>query len=206
MILEGSRWANWKCSQWKSPGSPEGIETMSLAELSKRVEMMKDMAGLNGLDPADVPVLVEAGGKFNPYCLREAWLKNCAGGKSAVLTTRFDGLSSEELHYEAPDIRPPEGEYWESRGPGFWSAGYIKSREAGRRLRRMCCYVLEKDEPRSHMDYRESEPDYIQFKFCNDEFDGGKLCRLVGENNGILTEPILRRCIKRNKTEQDNEK
>lgn len=93
-----------------------------------------------------------------------------------------------------PDIRPEEGEYWKSRGIGYDLSGFVKSKAAGERLREMVKKVLEKDEPKSWLDYREFEPEWIQFKFQKEEFDLEKLDKLSKENNGILTESILIEC------------
>ena len=55
--------------------------------------------------------------------------------------------------------------------------------------------VLETDEPKSWLDYREHEPSWIQFKFQKEEFDLDKLNTLAKENNNIITIDILKQCV-----------
>lgn len=93
-----------------------------------------------------------------------------------------------------PDPRPEEGEYWNSRGIGYDLSGFVKSKAAGERLLEMVKKVLGKDDPDSWLDYREYEPEWIQFKFKKEEFDLEKLDKLSKENNRILTEAILIAC------------
>ena len=44
---------------------------------------------------------------------------------------------------------------------------FVVSKLAGERLTRLVKYVLNTDEPLSHLDYREFEPNWIQFKRKN---------------------------------------
>lgn len=60
---------------------------------------------------------------------------------------------------------------------------------------RMVRYVLDKDDPKSWLDYREREPNWIQFKFSAEEFDVEKLDEMTTPS-GIITEEILRKCMK----------
>ena len=73
---------------------------------------------------------------------------------------------------------------------------FVKSKPAGERLLRMVKCVLENDEPKSWLDYREHEPDWIQFKFQKEEFDLEKLDDLARKNNDIITIDILKQCVK----------
>ena len=98
-------------------------------------------------------------------------------------------------HYETPDIRPENGEYWSSRGIGYDLSGFVKSKQAGERLLEMVKEVLGVDKPKSWLDYRDSEPDWIQFKFQKEEFDLEKLDKMASENNDIITKDILLKCI-----------
>ena len=103
----------------------------------------------------------------------------------------------DEIKIVVPDVRPEGGgEYWESRGASVSDvSGFIKSKEAGQRLLRFVKYVLEKDEIETWLDYREREPEWIQFKFSAEEFDVNKLDELSRANNGILTEDIIKQCV-----------
>ena len=95
------------------------------------------------------------------------------------------------------DIRPEQedAEYWSSRGVSDSDvSGFVKSQQAGLRLLRMVKYVLEKDETESWLDWRETEPEWIQFKFSNKEFDLCKLHNMSKEAGGIITMKILKEC------------
>ena len=65
------------------------------------------------------------------------------------------------------------------------------------RLLRMVRYILDTDEPKTWLDYREYEPNWIQFKFSAEEFDVEKLDEVSRANGGVITEQILRDCIKK---------
>jgi len=102
------------------------------------------------------------------------------------------------VRYEPKDERPEGGgEYWKSRGASsFDVSGFVSSRAAGLRLLRMVKYVLETDEPKTWLDYREFEPNWIQFKFSAEEFDVEKLDQMARDNGDVLTEQIVRMCVK----------
>lgn len=97
-------------------------------------------------------------------------------------------------HWELPDVKPEDGEYWTSRGIGYDLSGFVKSKQAGERLLGMVKEVLGKDEPASWLDYREREPEWIQFKFQSSEFDLKKLDTMSKENKNILNMEILQKC------------
>ena len=97
-------------------------------------------------------------------------------------------------HYVTPDIRPEYGEYWTPRGIGYDLSGFVKSKPAGERLLEMVKEVLEKEKPHSWLDYREHEPEWIQFKMQKDEFDLEKLETMVTQNHFIITKEILEEC------------
>lgn len=83
----------------------------------------------------------------------------------------------------------------ESRGAStFDVSGFITSKAAGLRLLRMVRYVLDTDEPKTWLDYREHEPNWIQFKFSAEEFDVEKLDQMAKANDNIITEQIVRQC------------
>lgn len=96
-------------------------------------------------------------------------------------------------HYEYPDSKPECGEYWSSRGIGYDLSGFVKSKQAGERLLKMVKEVLNNDKPTSWLDYREYEPEWIQFKFQKEEFDLRKLQELCKKDRTITLE-ILQEC------------
>lgn len=97
-------------------------------------------------------------------------------------------------HWEAPDEKPDYGEYWNPRGIGYDLSGFVKSKQAGERILQMVKEVLGKENPDSWLDYREYEPNWIQFKFQKAEFDLDELFDMVMNNNYILTKEILMEC------------
>ena len=56
--------------------------------------------------------------------------------------------------------------------------------------------VLEKDETDSWLDYRDYEPNWIQFKFKGSEFDLEKLDKMARENKDVVTLEMLKECKK----------
>ena len=50
-------------------------------------------------------------------------------------------------------------------------SGFVKSKQAGERLLEIVKKVLDNSEPKSWLDYRPSEPEWIQFKFNGEEFN-----------------------------------
>ena len=98
-----------------------------------------------------------------------------------------DAISNCEMNHKDP------------RGASNYDvSGFVKSKKAGERLLRFVKYVLEKDETETWLDYREYEPEWIQFKFSAKEFDVEKLSKLSEANNDIITEEIIRECILKN--------
>lgn len=93
-----------------------------------------------------------------------------------------------------PDPRPENGEYWSPRGIGYDLSGFVKSKKAGERLLEIVKEVLGKEKPASWLDWREYEPEWIQFKFQKEEFDLKKLEEMVNKNNKIITKEILLEC------------
>ena len=153
---------------------------------------------LNHKDPSEVP-----------FVIREDWhkYKPCGtfigcGRKGFVAGIEF--YKMDEIKVVAPDVRPEGGgEYWASRGASDCGvSGFVKSKKAGERLLRFVKYVLEKDDTVTWLDYREYEPEWIQFKFSAKEFDVEKLDKLSIDNNGILTEEIIRECVLTNEEKE----
>lgn len=97
--------------------------------------------------------------------------------------------------YVFPDPRPEGGgEYWSPRGIGYDLSGFVKSKQAGERLLEMVKEVLGKEKPETWLDYREYEPEWIQFKIQGSEFDLEKLQKMAVDNGKILTKEILIEC------------
>ena len=55
--------------------------------------------------------------------------------------------------------------------------------------------VLEKDECETWLDWRATEPTWIQFKFSAKEFDVKKLSSMAKENNDIINMDIIKECM-----------
>lgn len=200
MKLEGKKWENYSTpsidghkdnERWKTY-YPESLElkTMSVQELYDAVLQMKNNCELNHKDISEVPVFIQFDYKryiFDGYSIGHGGL----GTMCELITDK-----SNELVYTAPDSKPEEGEYWASRGAtDLDCSGYVVSKKAGERIRRMVRYVLDKDETKSWLDFREHEPYWIQYKFSASEFDVNKLDQMSNDNNGVITERILRECV-----------
>ena len=181
------------------------IETMSFEELQNAVDYFARTLKMNNICPCEVPVYFTHDGKKYEFSKHTAI--GLAMGRGCEVLVDFDDYS--EIKYVAPDSRPEEGEYWNSRGTGVGydgtpdCSGFVVSKLAGERLRRMVRLVLEKDETESYLDFREREPNWIQFKFNGKEFDVEKLDEMARANNNILTIEILKQC---KVTEEDSQK
>ena len=193
MIL-GEGFKNYHCDQFKSDEQKdEGIRTLSLGELFDYVKGAIQTANRNNIDIYKTPVFIESNNEL--FCVD--YTSTAFGSRIGMtfrLNTDFTGDYNQRIHYVAPDERPEEGEYWSSRGIGYDLSGFVKSKLAGERLLRMVKLVLENDEPKSWLDYREHEPDWIQFKFQPEEFDLEKLNKMAQNNNDIITLNILKEC------------
>lgn len=96
-------------------------------------------------------------------------------------------------HWEPKDVRPEEGEYWSSRGVGYDLSGFVKTKAAGERILAMVHEVLGTDKCETYLDYRPSEPTWIQFQ--SSEFDLEKLDKLSREADRVITKEILKQCL-----------
>lgn len=171
-------------------------DIITLKHLMEWVEDWRKNCELNGIEPKDVPVTVEnrtTTREYEPFCGTLSFGSDSIGVKIGY-------FESDIVRFDPADVRPEEGEYWQSRGvtDGLDVAGFVKSRPAGMRLLRLVRYLLEDDNPRSWLDYREFEPNYIQFKFDYREFDVKALDEKSRKNGGILTEQILKDCLRTN--------
>lgn len=97
-------------------------------------------------------------------------------------------------HWMPKDERPKEGEYWNSRGVGCDLSGFVRTKKAGERILAMVHEVLGTTECKTFLDYRPSEPTWIQFKFQKEEFDLDMLDALSRENGGVITKEIIEKC------------
>ena len=73
-------------------------------------------------------------------------------------------------------------------------SGFVKTKAAGERILAMVHEVLGTDKCKTYLDFRPSEPTWIQFKFHKDEFDIEKLDSLT-RDSGIITKDIIKQCI-----------
>lgn len=196
MILDKKNFENYQCSQYKSKFDSEeernGIVTLSLGQLKDKIDDIIRTAELNRKNIYDIPMFINSNDEM--YCIEGTKTSWGTLGIIGGITTEFEGQYNQRIHYVAPDERPEDGEYWTSRGIGYDLSGFVKSKQAGERLLRMVRLVLEKDETDSWLDYREKEPNWIQFKFKPSEFDINKLNELAKNNNDIITLDILKQC------------
>lgn len=169
-------------------------EKTTLATLQKWVADWVHNCELNHKDPSEVDLVIEDSSEnheYRPFSGYFAW-----GSDGTVVGIKF--FRSDIITFDPKDDRPEVGEYWKSRGAStFDVSGFITSKAAGLRLLRMVRYILDTDEPKTWLDYREYEPNWIQFKFSAEEFDVEKLDEVSRDNGGIITEQILRDCVKK---------
>ena len=169
-------------------------ETMSLANLIELAEWAEKNAVTNNNDPKEVPVVVSTG-RYQ-YALNSISYGFGCNGMIVSLDMRDD----KKLMPIVEDKRPngeKYGEFWQTRGASdFDVAGFVVSKEAGERLDRLVKLVLEKNETESWLDYRDYEPEWIQYKFSAKEFNVEKLSELSEENNGVINLDILEICKK----------
>ena len=171
---------------------------ITLSHLKNWVDDWVRTCHKNNVDPSDVPFLIENDRRqYRPFS------GNISFGSRGV-TVAIEYFNSDIVRYEPKDKRPEGGgEYWKSRGASDSDvSGFVASRAAGLRLLRMVRYVLDTDEPKTWLDYREFEPNWIQFKFSAEEFDVEKLDQMARANGNVLTETIVRLCVKNNNREE----
>lgn len=196
MRLEGEKWQNYSTSfvdNIKKDNKENGTEipsyghlqTFSLGELRDNIDWMIKNVELNKKDIYETPVFIKFDNDLYVFDNAATSIDKCSLGANKC----------DKLVYTAPDSKPEVGEYWRSRGPSsFDCSGFIKSKLAGERLLRMVKYILDTDEPKSWLDYRDFEPNWIQFKFSAEEFDVKLLDELSRSAEGVVTEEILRKC------------
>ena len=129
------------------------IKTMSLEELNDAVDYAIRIANKNNKCPCDIPVYITKNGK--KYQVKDYNFGIAFGHEINVF---IDFNEYNVIEYVAPDSRPEEGEYWRSRGTGVGSdgvadcSGFVVSKLAGERLRRMVRLVLESDDTKSYLE------------------------------------------------------
>ena len=196
MYLEGDKWKNWhtRCSDAAIKNNKKEdtkICTISVSKLLDYVHTALHNCEINNLDPDKVPVFLTLGRDNNLYS--NIGLSICSSDWGTYVT--LGSSDYYRMFYVAPDSKPEVGEYWRSRGIGYDLSGFVVSKLAGERLTRLVKYVLNIDEPLSHLDYREFEPNWIQFKFQKEEFNLELLDKLARKNDNIVNEAILRQCM-----------
>ena len=198
MYLEGDKWKNWhtRCSDAaiKENKSEEDtkLSTISVSKLLEYAHTALHHCEINNLDPYKVPVFLTLERDNNLYS--NIGLGICCSSQLGTYVT-LESSDYYKMFYVAPDSKPEVGEYWRSRGVGYDLSGFVVSKLAGERLTRLVKYVLDTDEPLSHLDYREFEPNWIQFKFQKEEFNLELLDKLARANDNIVNEGILRQCM-----------
>lgn len=198
MYLEDNKWKNWhtRCSDAAIKNNKKEdtkICTISVSKLLDYVHTALHNCEINNLDPDKVPVFLALGRDENLYS--NIRLSICCSSQLGTYIT-LGSSDYYKMFYVAPDSKPEVGEYWNSRGVGYDLSGFVVSKLAGERLTRLVKYVLNTDEPLSHLDYREYEPNWIQFKFQKEEFNLELLDKLARENDNVVNEAILRQCFK----------
>lgn len=192
MKLTGERWANYSTKHVenavKNNYKNNVLSTFSVGELRDEINDLIYNIERNGQDIYKTPFFLKY--KDRLHVVDTAYSSYGENGVSCGVNVD----DWDELKFTAPDSKPVVGEYWQSRGATDYDvAGFVKSKLAGERLRRLVRYVLDKDETLSWLDYREEEPNHIQFKFSPREFDIKKLDEMT-EDTGIITEEILVKC------------
>lgn len=196
MRLKGEKWKNYStpfvdsiqkdCKENGTEIPRYGhLQTFSLGELRDNIDWMIKNVELNKKDIYETPVFIKFDNDLYIFDSAATSIDKCSLGASKC----------DKLVYTAPDSKPEVGEYWKSRGPSsFDCSGFVVSKLAGERILRIVKYVLDTDEPKSWLDFRESEPSWIQFKFSAKEFDVELLDKLSKNEGGIINEEILRKC------------
>ena len=166
---------------------------LTLYNLKKWVDDWLHNCELNHKDSSEVEVIIKDSTDNHEYRPFGGYLS--VGNEGVKVGIEF--FHSDIIKFDPKAERPIAGEYWKSRGASTFNvSGFITSKAAGLRLLRMVRYILDTDEPETWLDYREYEPNYIQFKFSSKEFDIEKLDEVSRANGGVVTEEMLRDCMK----------
>lgn len=169
MKLKGEKWENYstpfidnhKDSEWYKNNNPESLElgTCSVQHLLEMALWMKGNCDLNHKNPDEVPIFIDFDNKKFVF---EGF--SCGSG-DAGMQCEVRVRKCDELVYTALDSKLEDGEYWSSRESGYDDcSGFIKSKKAGERIQRMVNYILDKNETKSWLDFRESDSIQVQCK------------------------------------------
>jgi hypothetical protein len=182
---------NFKNYQSKS-GENGKINTLSICECINLLEQYKDCCLKNGKNPYETPVFINFNNELH---LIPAAVLSCSKNGMYGL---FESSDWYKFSYVAPDIEDPASTdvVWRSRGvsDGLDVSGFVNSRPAGIRLLHMVQEILGTEKTASNLDYRENEPDWIQFKFSAKEFDVYKLDEISKNAGDILNKKIINEC------------
>ena len=168
-------------------------KTLTLASFMNTLEDYESNCIRNNVDTTKVPVVIKVGRLYHGIPWFDLGLAIGTNGARIEI-----GCWNEPAMPVLEDKRPEQkyAEYWRSRGASNYDvSGFVNTKAAGERLLRMVKLVLEKDECETWLDYREAEPEWIQFKFSAKEFDVEKLSKLAKENDNIMTMYIMRECM-----------
>lgn len=198
MELTSPRFKNFHTKWTDQKDKP--IETMSIGDLKKNVDWLVHSCEMNSMDPSEVPVFISVSDEL--YIIQGSSFGHRGDiGSNATIQT-YGGY--DKLFFVAPDTEDPASTEveWRTRGvsDGLDVAGYVNSRPAGIRLLHMVQELLGVDDPKnmkSWLDFREREPNYIQFKFSAKEFDVNKIDELARQNDNKLSKAILTQCLKK---------
>ena len=167
---------------------------LTLSQLKYAVDYAIQNAMRNNKNPEDVVVTIQNSSTYYKYIPTYTSFGFDGHGNVFFNIPYFE---SNQIDMSPPDERPEYGEYWTSRGPGGDTcSGFVKSKAAGERIMRYVKAILETDTPKTWLDYREREPNWIQLKFKEDEFDLELLDKLTTKNNHIITYEIMQQCKK----------
>lgn len=170
----------------------ETLETLSINGAIEQLIRIKHNCELNGLDSDKTPLFVLYDNEL--HLIKGS--ATCHGDLGTFGT--IDVSKGNRFHFVAPDIEDPASTdvIWKSRGvsDGLDVSGFVNSRPSGLRLLHMVQDILGKEETISHLDYREKEPNWIQFKFYPKEFDVYMIDKLSKEAGEKLNKEILAKC------------
>lgn len=166
------------------------IQFTSIGEVLEKLNWMVKCCEMNHKDPYKVPFIIEYDNQWhmpNNFSFGHGNL----GSFGSVSTSDYY-----KMFYVAPDTEDPVSTEveWISRGIGYDLSGFVRSKPSGIRLLHMVQEVLGLEKPKSWLDYREREPNWIQFKFQKEEFDLEKLETLAKANGNKLNKIILNQC------------
>ena len=173
-------------------GKNSEVTTLSITEAIEHLTHMKEHCELNHKDPSETPVFI----KYDDMLHVVQYTGVCHSNMGVY--GEIETSPCNKFSFIAPDIEDPisTNVEWKSHGvsDGLDVSGFVNSRASGIRLLHMVQEVLGSEETKSFLDYREREPNWIQFKFYPKEFDVYKIDKLSKEAGRILNKEILAKC------------